>query len=118
MPAIWKYLPILKWKQGERIALSKLTGAQWDGIVPLIEILPIDPKKGTLAETLVPYITKIGGQMVKSIPEGTPIAIDIRYFMPTYAKQAQVLTSICKRLSTLTGRQIIPVITEAMVARP
>ncbi len=118
MPAKWKYLPILKWKQGERIALSKLTDAQWDGMVPLIEILPIDPKKGTLSETLVPYITKIGGQMTKSIPEGTPIAIDIRYFMPTYAKQTQVLTSICKRLTALTGRQIIPVITEAMVARP
>lgn len=47
---------------GERIALSKLTDAQWDGMVPLIEILPIDPKKGTLSETLVPYITKIEGK--------------------------------------------------------
>jgi hypothetical protein len=35
----WKYLPILKWNQGERIALRNLKGSRWDGLVPLIELL-------------------------------------------------------------------------------
>lgn len=118
MAAAWKYLPILKWKQGERIALSKLTSAQWKGLVPLIEILPVDPKKGAFSETFAPYITKIGGQMAKAIPQDTPIAIDVRYVVPTYGKQTQVLASICRRLATLTNRQIIPVISEAMLTRP
>lgn len=118
MASIWKYLPILKWKQGERIALSKLTGAQWSGIAPLVEILPVDPKKGTLSETLVPYLTKIGGQMAKAIPQEVPIAIDVRYLMPTYGKQIQVLASTCKRLAASTNRQIIPVISETMLAQP
>lgn len=118
MAAAWKYLPILKWKQGERIALSKLTSAQWTGLVPLIEILPVDPKKGALSVTFTPYITKIGEQMAKAIAQEVPVAIDVRYVMPTYAKQTQVLSSICKRLAVLTKRQIIPVISEAMLAQP
>lgn len=36
------YVPILKWKTGERNALSKLVPADRDGLIPLAELLPDD----------------------------------------------------------------------------
>ncbi|MCW5651021.1 MAG: hypothetical protein KIS62_14845 [Ramlibacter sp.] len=41
MAETWKYIPILKWKQGERIALRNLTPLQWNEMTPLLELLPI-----------------------------------------------------------------------------
>jgi len=56
----WKYLPILKWKQGERIALRNLTRDQWKGVTPLIELLPIAaaPNFASLQATLPGYLDK------------------------------------------------------------
>ena len=47
------YVPILKWKQGEYLALERLTASIKDSVTPLIEIPPIgwDFEKGTLAKT-------------------------------------------------------------------
>ncbi|MGV0986656.1 MAG: beta family protein [Limnohabitans sp.] len=112
----WKYLPILKWKQGERIALRNLKGDQWDGVVPLIELQPISaaPNFPSLQAALPDYLDKIAKDLVKALPEGTACAIDTRYVSTGYTKQAQLLYAVSLRLGKLTDRQILPVITSAL----
>jgi hypothetical protein len=113
----WKYLPILKWKQGERIALRNLTGAQWDQVVPLIELLPIDaaPSFQALQAALPSYLGKIAKDLAKALPGGKACAIDTRYVSTGYPRQAQLLNAVCLRLSKLMERQVLPVITSALV---
>lgn len=57
MTTQWKYLPILKWKQGERIALKNLSKGQWAEMVVLLELSPIvatpDGPGLTLSKTLL-----------------------------------------------------------------
>lgn len=112
----WKYLPILKWKQGERIALRNLKGLQSDGIVPLIELLPISaaPNFAALQAELPSYVDKIAKDLLK-LPEGMACAIDTRYVSTGYPKQAQLLAAICVQLAKLTKRHIIPSIPSALV---
>ena len=112
----WEYLPILKWKQGERIALRNLKGDQWDGITPLIELLPISaaPNFASLQAALPDYLDKAGKDMAKTLPEGTPFAVDTRYVSTGYPRQAQLLSAVCSRLSKLTDRPVLPVITSAL----
>jgi hypothetical protein len=57
----WKYLPILKWKQGERLALKNHTADQWEPIVPLIELQAIvaSPDGDSLRAALPTYLGKI-----------------------------------------------------------
>ncbi len=109
----WKYLPILKWKQGERIALRNLKGDQWDGVVPLIELQPISaaPNFPSLQAALPDYLDKIAKDLAKALPEGTACAIDTRYVSTGYTKQAQLLYAVSLQLGKLTDRQILPVIT-------
>jgi hypothetical protein len=113
----WKYLPILKWKQGERIALRNLKGDQWDGVIPLIELLPISaaPNFQSLQEELSGYLEKIARDLEKALPEGKACAIDTRYVSTGYAKQAQLLNAVSLRLSRRTDRKVLPVITSALV---
>lgn len=113
----WKYLPILKWKQGERIALRNLKGDQWDGVVPLIELQPISaaPNFPSLQTALPDYLDKIAKDLAKALPEGTPCAIDTRYVSTGYTKQAQLLYAVSLQLGKLTDRQVLPVITSALV---
>jgi len=113
----WKYLPILKWKQGERIALRNLKGDQWDGIVPLIELQPIAaaPNFPSLQAALPDYLDKIAKDLAKALPDGTACAIDTRYVSTGYSKQAQLLYAVSLRLGKLTDRRVLPVITSALV---
>lgn len=114
--AQWKYLPILKWKQGERIALRNLKDDQWNGVTPLIELQPISaaPNFVSLQAALPDYLEKIGKDLAKAVPEGTPFAVDTRYVSTGYPKQAQLLSAVCSRLYKLTDRPVIPVITSAL----
>lgn len=113
----WIYLPILKWKQGERIALRNLRGSQWDGVVPLIELLPISaaPTFAALQEALPEYLNKIGAELAKALPEGAAFAVDTRYVSTGYPRQAQLLSAVCSRLQRLTKLQVLPVIPSALV---
>lgn len=117
MTAAWSYLPILKWKQGERIALRELTTAQWDGIVPLLELPAIHaaPDAESLRAALPDYIEKIAGGFAKAIPEAKPAAIDVRWVAPGYKKQARLLLVISRMLSKQSERKIIPAISELML---
>jgi hypothetical protein len=112
----WKYLPILKWKQGERIALRNLKGNQWDGITPLIELLPISaaPNFASLQAALPDYLDKVGKELDKALTDGTPFAVDTRYVSTGYPRQAQLLIAVSARLNKLTDRPVLPVIPSAL----
>lgn len=113
----WKYLPILKWKQGERIALRNLTNAQWEGVTPLIELLPISaaPSFTELQTALPAYVDKIAIELAKTLPEGTAFAVDTRYVSTGYPRQAQLLSAVCGRLHKQTKLPVLPVIPSALV---
>lgn len=118
MKTDWTYLPILKWKQGERIALRELTVQQWEPIVPLLELPPIRcaPDLGSLRRELPGFMGAIAREMGKSIPENKPIAIDVRYVSPGYPRQVRLLHTICAGLAKLSRRIFLPVISEMMVS--
>src|SRR5262245_25542718 len=113
----WSYLPILKWKQGERIALRELTAAQWEGIVPLLELPPINaaPDKDALRAALPAYIEKIAKDLAKAIPDTKTVAVDVRWVAPGYKKQARLLRVISKALGKQSERRIIPAVSELML---
>ncbi|MCZ8112999.1 MAG: hypothetical protein O9321_19275 [Rubrivivax sp.] len=118
MATSWKYLPILKWKQGERIALQHLSGSQWDDVVPLIELMSVDAAPDALAlkGALPEYLAKIGKQFRKTFPDDHPVAVDVRYVSPSYPKQVRLLSVVCGRLQKESGLELMPVLTESMVA--
>jgi len=117
MATQWKYMPVLKWKQGERIALKNLTAAQAHELIPLIELLPISaaPDTASLRAALPEYLAKVGKELETSLPEGIPLVIDARYVAPTYTPQARLLRVICARLQSLTRRPVVPVISQGML---
>lgn len=117
MTTSWKYMPILKWKQGERIALKNLTPIQWKGVVPLLELPPVlaVPDSAGLRAALPTYLAKIAGDLKKSLPDHLPIVVDVRYVASAYPKQVNLLRAVCSQLAKLTDRQVIPVLTDSMV---
>lgn len=119
MATNWTYLPILKWKQGERIALRELNSTQWQSITPLIELPPVDaaPDGRSLRAALPSFLSAIASDLKKTIPEGKPVAIDVRFVSPGYAQQATLLSTVCSYLLKHSDRSIIPVITEAMAVQ-
>src|SRR5258708_5088333 len=118
MATVWSYLSILKWKQGERIALRELTAISWTPIVPLIELLAIDaaPDAHSLRVALTAYVAKSGRDLKTSIPEAKSVAVDVRWVAPGYKKQARLLSVICKALQKASERSLIPVINELMLS--
>jgi len=118
MAVEWKYLPILKWKQGERIALQNLSGSQWEKIVPLLELQAIAaaPDAGALRVALPGYMEKIAKELGTAVTGDKFVAIDIRHVSPAYPKQIRLLKAVCAFLANQAKRQIIPVLTESMVA--
>jgi hypothetical protein len=115
-----KYLPILKWKQGERIALTKLSDDQRDGMVPVLELPAIDaaPDVASLRSALPAYIHKIGGELQKTFPEDQSFAVDTRYVADAYPKQLSLLNVVATGLQKQLQRDVIPVVNEAMLAGP
>lgn len=118
MATNWKYLPILKWKQGERIALRNLDASQWRDLVPLIEFLPIEasPTSAALNAAMPAYVEKIAKELSKSMIDDWPVAIDTRYVSPAFPHQARLLAITCNRLAKATKLRLLPVITQAMLA--
>lgn len=113
----WKYMPILKWKLGERGALKNLSDAQWEGLIPLLELPMIEatPDRAGLREALPTYLAKRSKEMVATFPEHVPLVVDTRYCSPGYGRQVNLLGVICKNLQKLTEKPVIPVISESLV---
>jgi hypothetical protein len=108
----WRYMPILKWKRGERDALRYLTAAQWDGVMPLIELLAIGaaPDSASLKAAIPGYTDEVANQLLKSVPADQPVAIDTAYISTGFPRQVHLLLVICKTLQKKVPNSIIPVI--------
>ena len=115
----WKYMPLLKWKQGERLALKNLASSQWESIVPLIELQPIvaAPDRDSLRSALPNYLAKIAKEMAQAIPNDKPLVIDVRHVAPGYPGQLGLLKTVCAQLEKVAKRRVFPVLSEAVVSR-
>ncbi|MEY8346442.1 beta family protein [Niallia circulans] len=73
------YVPILKWKRGERTALEKLPSTSKENITPLLEIQPVpyDHSNEEFSKTLDEHLYDIGQQVKASWNETTPIFVDL-----------------------------------------
>jgi len=117
MATNWIYMPILKWKQGERMAVKNLTAHQCQDIVVMLELLAIDaaPDAVALKAALPLYLSKIVKDIKSAFPEGACIAVDTRHIAPGYTRQLRLSSVVCKLLGAKTGRIIIPVVSESAV---
>ncbi|MFJ8516157.1 beta family protein [Lysinibacillus xylanilyticus] len=73
------YVPILKWKRGERTALEKLTSTVKNNMTPLIEIQPVpfDHKERVFSKTLDQHLAEIGTQVKTAWGQDKPIFVDV-----------------------------------------
>lgn len=73
-----EYVPILKWKRGERTALEKLNHHLKHHMTPLLEIQPIpyDFKKGDFKKSLDEHLANIGVTVKESWGLEKPIFVD------------------------------------------
>jgi hypothetical protein len=73
------YVPILKWKRGERTALSELDPTHKKIMTPLIEIQPVpfDHPNGKFSKTLDEHLSGLGNQVKDSWNEDTGIFVDL-----------------------------------------
>ncbi len=110
----WIYLPILKWKQGERIALSKLTPAQRSGLLPVLELPAINSAHdgAALRSALPAYLAKVIKEMNNTFTGEQVVGVDSRWLAPGYSKQIALLAMVCKSLSGKVACGIVPVISE------
>lgn len=118
MTTNWRYLPILKWKQGEQIALRSLKPAQWAGVVPLIELLQVGPisDASTLSELVSEYADDVSEYLNKHFPDDVSVAIDVRYVAPSYLRQSHLLALVCSRIQKKVAVNIIPVLADYMMS--
>lgn len=72
------YVPILKWKRGEKTALEKLAPALKNGMTPLIEIQPIpfDHKNGVFSKTLDQHLEKVSDHLKTAWNNSKPLFVD------------------------------------------
>lgn len=115
MAISWLYMPVLKWKRGERDALRYLSDDQWQGVTPMLELQPVGvaPDLSSLRAALPAYIREVGSQINKAIPVKQAVCVDTGYVSSDYAKQISVLLFICGGLGKELEHQIVPVIRSA-----
>lgn len=72
------YVPAIKWKRGERVALEKLKTEQLEEITPLIEIQPIpfDHGKNKFKRSLDEHLINIGEDIKSFWSEDRPLFVD------------------------------------------
>lgn len=78
-----RYLPILKWKQGERTAISQLSSAGRNGVTPHIVLMqaqfggPRKQKKTTVSTTKIPLsASDYFAKQVEDVWGKTPFYLD------------------------------------------
>lgn len=109
MSVEWKYMPVLKWKRGERAALQKLTADQREGVVPLAELQRRDD--GSL-----PPNDEIAEHLKVSISEDGTVGIDTAQLLLPGDRPLDLLATLCTSVQKkVPDRQILPVIHGAFV---
>lgn len=73
-----QYVPVLKWKRGERFALAQLSNTQKELITPLFEIPPIpyDHQQKMFKKTLDEHLSNFGSDMLECLSPSKHIFID------------------------------------------
>lgn len=112
MSVKWRYMPILKWKQGEQLALRNLTAAQWDELTPILKLQPIDaaPDAASMKAALPFFLDKVSDQILKNIPVECAICIDTEYVSPGFQRQLSLLLTACNYLQRKLTHHVIPVL--------
>ena len=72
------YVPAIKWKRGERIALEKLTVQQLEKITPLIEVQPIpfDHKEDEFQKSIDEHLEQFGENLSAFWSPERPVFVD------------------------------------------
>ncbi|MBP0726859.1 beta family protein [Bacillus sp. RG28] len=73
------YVPILKWKRGERTALEHLNQTYKDNMTPLIEIQPVpfDHENGDFRKSIDDHLKDVGTQVKTVWNHAKPIFVDL-----------------------------------------
>ncbi|KIL45743.1 beta family protein [Jeotgalibacillus soli] len=73
------YVPILKWKRGERSALENVSSDLKNNMTPLIEIQPVpfDHPSGDFSKSLDEHLSNIGEQVQTSWNQSSPVFVDL-----------------------------------------
>lgn len=110
------YVPILKWKQGEQITFRELEDANYEQMLPLLELMPFKTLTGeSLTEAHQRDANKNASLMIKAKFDDKPVAIDTLHRMPSYASQTKLLISTVNVLKKAGVKHIFPVIHPGMV---
>lgn len=110
MSVDWKYMPVLKWKRGERAAMQKLTIAQRDRLVPLAE-LQCD------THGVPPEVEAVIEQLKVCLSVSGAIGIDTTHLSLPGEKPLDQLATMCAAVQRgLHDRQVLPVIHGALLS--
>jgi hypothetical protein len=73
------YVPAIKWRQGEYLALQELSAAQKQWITPLVDVAPIpwDFENETPAKSIDEHLARMPEQMVTSWGTDLPVFVDL-----------------------------------------
>ncbi len=78
-----KYLPILKWKQGEQVALRNLTSDVKSNILPLLEVVGVSARtSGGPTKPVAEHLTHAAIQMEKCWGTSAPLLLDTHLLSP------------------------------------
>ncbi|WP_256761617.1 beta family protein [Cohnella sp. WQ 127256] len=79
-----RYVPVLKWKQGEQKAIESLTITIKQGLTPLIEVAPIDWDfdNGTYKKTIDEHLDGFGEIVSRSWGIDGSVFVDLLYIEP------------------------------------
>lgn len=103
----FRYAPILKAKQGEKIALRHVPAAQWPHMQPIIEVLRAHGE-------VKPHVDSLAKDLKKANGDQWPFAIDTRY-LSSKGNPAKNVAAVCAYLSK-QGLEVCPVIAADMVS--
>ncbi|QNB45879.1 hypothetical protein BR63_05835 [Thermanaerosceptrum fracticalcis] len=72
------YVPVLKWKRGEQIALKQLDASSRESLTPLIELVPVpyDYVNERPAKSIDDHLNGIGEELLNAWGEKRPVFID------------------------------------------
>ncbi|MDT9719647.1 beta family protein [Paenibacillus sp. ClWae2A] len=72
------YVPVIKWKRGERTALEHLSSTTRDRITPLLEIQPVpyDHRTGNFTKTIDDHLSSIGRDLNNCWKSKNPVFVD------------------------------------------
>jgi hypothetical protein len=115
MPLAFKYIPILKWKQAEQIALREATIGVKQSVLPLVALQPVAPKaQQTMQAAQKDYLSKCTASLLKSGFDKYPVAVDSAMTLPASLAPVKVLVTLCTHFQR-NSIQVVPVVDGAVV---